>query len=179
MSIEINELNEDSTKKIKKAQITIHKFKSCNSTTSSVSADSTSTSSAFVSPNAKSSSLQLDLLPSNVKLELDQLELELLEGDITQKGYDKKRAKLLEPYLALITKKESPTHSPTNKTNIIIVNKQANELTKSKDKIRIPKKNKNRDDPNANRYHSGNFENFRPLSAIFCLFDCHHNFDVT
>ena len=38
-------------------------------------------------------------LPSNVKFELDQLELELVEGDITQKGYEKKRNKLLSAYV--------------------------------------------------------------------------------
>jgi hypothetical protein len=60
-----------------------------------------------------SSQLNLDKLPSNIKFELDQLELELLEGDITQKGYDKKKAKLLAPYL--------------NDSNILI----SNNLTKS------------------------------------------------
>ncbi|CAF0872512.1 unnamed protein product [Brachionus calyciflorus] len=171
--MEINHLN-DEQKNAKKAQITIHKFKSCNSTTSTVSGDSTSTnnSSAFISPNSPTSplsSLKLDLLPSNIKFELDQLELELLEGDITQKGYDKKRAKLLEPYLGILTNNKSEATSNikssqigdksktplnSNRTNIVIVTQKSNDLNKSKDKIRIPKKNKNRDDPNANRYHS-------------------------
>ena len=43
--------------------------------------------------------IRVDQLPSNIRFELDQLELELLEGDLTQKGYDKKKAKLLAPYL--------------------------------------------------------------------------------
>jgi hypothetical protein len=46
--------------------------------------------------------LNLEHLPTSVRFELDQLELELLEGDITQKGYDKKKAKLLAPYADLI-----------------------------------------------------------------------------
>ena len=41
-------------------------------------------------------------LPPSIRFEMDQLELELLEGDITQKGYDKKKAKLLASYLATI-----------------------------------------------------------------------------
>ena len=44
--------------------------------------------------------VRLDQLPPNVRDELSQLELELLEGDLTQKGYDKKKTKLLTPYLA-------------------------------------------------------------------------------
>lgn len=148
----------------KKAQITIHKFKSCNSTTSSVSADSGSTNNASILSNSALtnlppiSSLNLDLLPSNVKFELDQLELELLEGDITQKGYDKKRAKLIEPYLNLLVKPKDE-YTEKNRTNVQIVS-QSSDLNKSKDKIRIPKKNKNREDPNVNRYHSGKQINF-------------------
>ncbi|KAM9485890.1 disco-interacting protein 2 homolog A isoform 4-T4 [Salvelinus alpinus] len=37
-------------------------------------------------------------LPVEVREKLAELELELSEGDITQKGYEKKRAKLLAPY---------------------------------------------------------------------------------
>jgi hypothetical protein len=51
----------------------------------------------FVSVNNEQ--IRLDQLPTNVRFELDQLELELLEGDLTQKGYEKKKSKLLEPYL--------------------------------------------------------------------------------
>ena len=43
--------------------------------------------------------VRVDQLPPNVRDELSQLELELLEGDLTQKGYDKKKTKLLMPYL--------------------------------------------------------------------------------
>lgn len=38
-------------------------------------------------------------LTLEVRAKLAELDLELSEGDITQKGYDKKRAKLLEPYV--------------------------------------------------------------------------------
>ncbi|XP_030629546.1 disco-interacting protein 2 homolog C [Chanos chanos] len=38
-------------------------------------------------------------LPREVRARLAELELELSEGDITQKGYEKKRSKLLRPYL--------------------------------------------------------------------------------
>jgi len=37
-------------------------------------------------------------LPPEIKAKLAELELELSEGDITQKGYEKKKAKLLMPY---------------------------------------------------------------------------------
>jgi hypothetical protein len=53
----------------------------------------------FINSLTNGSSDLIDKLPTNVKFELDQLELELIEGDITQKGYDKKRAKLLAPFL--------------------------------------------------------------------------------
>ncbi|XP_038234095.1 disco-interacting protein 2 homolog B [Dermochelys coriacea] len=38
-------------------------------------------------------------LPREIREQLAELELELSEGDITQKGYEKKRAKLLAPYI--------------------------------------------------------------------------------
>ncbi|XP_062518555.1 disco-interacting protein 2 homolog B-like [Corticium candelabrum] len=37
-------------------------------------------------------------VPPEVHQKLADLELELEEGDITQKGYEKRKAKLLEPY---------------------------------------------------------------------------------
>ncbi|XP_062872276.1 disco-interacting protein 2 homolog B-A isoform X2 [Trichomycterus rosablanca] len=43
--------------------------------------------------------VDLASLPKEVKDQLAELELELSEGDITQKGYEKKRAKLLAPYI--------------------------------------------------------------------------------
>ncbi|XP_036346287.1 disco-interacting protein 2-like [Rhagoletis pomonella] len=41
----------------------------------------------------------LAALPADVREKLAELDLELSEGDITQKGYEKKRAKLLQPFL--------------------------------------------------------------------------------
>ncbi|KAM8856978.1 disco-interacting protein 2 homolog A isoform 5-T5 [Synchiropus picturatus] len=41
-------------------------------------------------------------LPVEVREKLAELELELSEGDITQKGYEKKRSKLLAPYIPQI-----------------------------------------------------------------------------
>ncbi|KAK6165360.1 hypothetical protein SNE40_022301 [Patella caerulea] len=37
-------------------------------------------------------------LPEDVREKLAELDLELSEGDITQKGYEKKRTRLLAPY---------------------------------------------------------------------------------
>jgi hypothetical protein len=37
-------------------------------------------------------------LPPEVHQQLADLELELKEGDITQKGYEKRKAKILQPY---------------------------------------------------------------------------------
>ncbi|XP_028848627.1 disco-interacting protein 2 homolog B-A isoform X7 [Denticeps clupeoides] len=44
----------------------------------------------------------LAALPKEVREQLAELELELSEGDITQKGYEKKKAKLLGPYIPQI-----------------------------------------------------------------------------
>ncbi|XP_004842618.1 disco-interacting protein 2 homolog A isoform X11 [Heterocephalus glaber] len=46
--------------------------------------------------------LEAPPLPAEVRESLAELELELSEGDITQKGYEKKRAKLLARYIPLI-----------------------------------------------------------------------------
>ncbi|XP_039963154.1 disco-interacting protein 2 isoform X1 [Bactrocera tryoni] len=48
-------------------------------------------------------------LPADVREKLAELDLELSEGDITQKGYEKKRAKLLQPFLI-----------PTNEGNEVL-----------------------------------------------------------
>ncbi|XP_055693474.1 disco-interacting protein 2 isoform X2 [Lutzomyia longipalpis] len=53
-------------------------------------------------------------LPEEVREKLAELDLELSEGDITQKGYEKKRTRLLQPYLAkntqpVLEKKSQPT----------------------------------------------------------------------
>ncbi|XP_034268329.1 disco-interacting protein 2 homolog B isoform X3 [Pantherophis guttatus] len=58
-------------------------------------------------------------LPREVREQLAELELELSEGDITQKGYEKKRAKLLAPYFPQTQgietglQKESRNQTPT------------------------------------------------------------------
>uniref|UniRef100_A0A914QYV0 DMAP1-binding domain-containing protein n=1 Tax=Panagrolaimus davidi TaxID=227884 RepID=A0A914QYV0_9BILA len=43
--------------------------------------------------------VDISKLPAEVREQLAQLELELSEGDITEKGFKKKRDKLLQPYL--------------------------------------------------------------------------------
>uniref|UniRef100_A0A8D0AT86 Disco-interacting protein 2 homolog Bb n=1 Tax=Sander lucioperca TaxID=283035 RepID=A0A8D0AT86_SANLU len=43
--------------------------------------------------------VDLSALPKEVRDQLAELDLELSEGDITQKGYEKKRTKLLAPYI--------------------------------------------------------------------------------
>ncbi|XP_059417074.1 disco-interacting protein 2 homolog B-A-like [Carassius carassius] len=45
------------------------------------------------------SGVDVSALPQEVREQLAELDLELSEGDITQKGYEKKRAKVLAPYL--------------------------------------------------------------------------------
>uniref|UniRef100_A0A4W5QNB0 Disco-interacting protein 2 homolog Ba n=1 Tax=Hucho hucho TaxID=62062 RepID=A0A4W5QNB0_9TELE len=47
-------------------------------------------------------------IPKDLRDHLAELELELSEGDITQKGYEKKRAKLLAPFLPQITSVDLP-----------------------------------------------------------------------
>ncbi|XP_054168198.1 disco-interacting protein 2-like [Oppia nitens] len=43
--------------------------------------------------------IDVSSLPTDVREKLAELELELSEGDITQKGYEKKRSRLLAPYI--------------------------------------------------------------------------------
>ncbi|XP_055310052.1 disco-interacting protein 2 isoform X5 [Sitodiplosis mosellana] len=50
--------------------------------------------------------VDLGSLPDDVREKLAELDLELSEGDITQKGYEKKRSRLLQPYL--------PKNPPSN-----------------------------------------------------------------
>ncbi|XP_073840161.1 disco-interacting protein 2 isoform X2 [Musca autumnalis] len=54
----------------------------------------------------------ISLLPVDVREKLAELDLELSEGDITQKGYEKKRAKLLQPFLTKIN--EAADETPSN-----------------------------------------------------------------
>uniref|UniRef100_A0A668W3Z5 DMAP1-binding domain-containing protein n=1 Tax=Oreochromis aureus TaxID=47969 RepID=A0A668W3Z5_OREAU len=48
--------------------------------------------------------VDLSALPKEVRDQLAELDLELSEGDITQKGYEKKRAKLLASYISHLPK---------------------------------------------------------------------------
>uniref|UniRef100_A0A0K0FUW8 Disco-interacting protein 2 homolog C (inferred by orthology to a human protein) n=1 Tax=Strongyloides venezuelensis TaxID=75913 RepID=A0A0K0FUW8_STRVS len=43
--------------------------------------------------------IDLNALPEDVRVKLKQLEIELAEGDITQKGFDKKKLLLIGPYI--------------------------------------------------------------------------------
>lgn len=102
-------------------QISPTNLKLTNNTTSSLNSNASTSSTSAVSTNSSTSAaqgassstnlnknenfidinnLKLDQLPAHIRFELDQLELELLEGDITQKGYEKKKSKLLSSYLA-------------------------------------------------------------------------------
>ncbi|CAH2035035.1 unnamed protein product, partial [Iphiclides podalirius] len=45
-------------------------------------------------------SVDVSKLPDEIRDKLAELDLELSEGDITQKGYEKKRSRLLTPYIA-------------------------------------------------------------------------------
>uniref|UniRef100_A0AAX7VEM5 DMAP1-binding domain-containing protein n=1 Tax=Astatotilapia calliptera TaxID=8154 RepID=A0AAX7VEM5_ASTCA len=51
--------------------------------------------------------VDLSALPKEVRDQLAELDLELSEGDITQKGYEKKRAKLLASYISHLPSKTS------------------------------------------------------------------------
>ncbi|PFX26048.1 Disco-interacting protein 2-like C [Stylophora pistillata] len=53
-------------------------------------------------------------LPPQVLEKLRELNTELAEGDITQKGYEKKRAKLLDPYLSRDSNVASPSSPNMN-----------------------------------------------------------------
>uniref|UniRef100_A0A1A8R5N0 DIP2 disco-interacting protein 2 homolog B n=1 Tax=Nothobranchius rachovii TaxID=451742 RepID=A0A1A8R5N0_9TELE len=53
--------------------------------------------------------VDLSALPKEVRDQLAELDLELSEGDITQKGYEKKRTKLLAPYII-----QAPVPPPQN-----------------------------------------------------------------
>ena len=94
---------------------------SINSNTSSSSSSSSSSSTALstnsLTNNADANTNLNPHLPAHMRFELDQLELELLEGDITQKGYDKKKAKLLANYLST-TNETTPAPKTTISTNI-------------------------------------------------------------
>ncbi|VDD87782.1 unnamed protein product [Enterobius vermicularis] len=61
--------------------------------------------------------IDLVRLPSEVREHLAQLDLELSEGDITQKGYDKKRQLLLAPYIQAQANGNKGTASPSTKAH--------------------------------------------------------------
>jgi hypothetical protein len=153
-----------------------------NGTTNSTNSSSSSSTTNAAAPlqqvladllvKVKDMSFGGELLPSSVRFELDQLELELLEGDITQKGYDKKRAKLLMPYAAELVLKmnggggggggEGSGGSSSIEREMgqhEALSSVAGVKVKS-EKIRIQRK-KNREDANANRYHSGKFKRIK------------------
>uniref|UniRef100_A0A671TBW0 Disco-interacting protein 2 homolog B-A-like n=1 Tax=Sinocyclocheilus anshuiensis TaxID=1608454 RepID=A0A671TBW0_9TELE len=72
--------------------------------------------------------VDLAALPNEVREQLAELELELSEGDITQKGYEKKRAKLLAPFVpqtqnVVVSIKLTPglSSDPTSNPNAIPV----------------------------------------------------------
>ncbi|XP_037935929.1 disco-interacting protein 2 isoform X2 [Teleopsis dalmanni] len=55
-------------------------------------------------------------LPLDVREKLAELDLELSEGDITQKGYEKKRTKLLQPFLTKTNEGADPKDDKNNKS---------------------------------------------------------------
>ncbi|XP_013409759.1 disco-interacting protein 2 homolog C isoform X2 [Lingula anatina] len=62
--------------------------------------------------------IDISKLPLDVRARLAELDLELSEGDITQKGFEKKRARLLQPYMAsgAVTKAVSGPQNPSPAT---------------------------------------------------------------
>ncbi|KAL7012147.1 hypothetical protein ACKWTF_014657 [Chironomus riparius] len=58
--------------------------------------------------------MDVSTLPDDVREKLAELELELSEGDITQKGYEKKRQRLLAPYLSATAVTGSITNNNGN-----------------------------------------------------------------
>ncbi|XP_047669956.1 disco-interacting protein 2 homolog B-A-like isoform X3 [Tachysurus fulvidraco] len=66
--------------------------------------------------------VDVSALPPEVREQLAELDLELSEGDITQKGYEKKRAKLLAPYT-------THTHSDEPNEQHASVGRAENNLT--------------------------------------------------
>merc|ERR1711997_558363 len=60
------------------------------------------------------------ILPQEVIDALAELDLELSEGDITQKGYDKKRTKLLAPYMRRTKIEQITLNSSANTSSISV-----------------------------------------------------------
>uniref|UniRef100_A0A8C1V1H6 Disco-interacting protein 2 homolog Bb n=1 Tax=Cyprinus carpio TaxID=7962 RepID=A0A8C1V1H6_CYPCA len=59
--------------------------------------------------------VDVSALPQEVREQLAELDLELSEGDITQKGYEKKRAKVLAPYFSASA--SAPEPGPSNSSS--------------------------------------------------------------
>ena len=57
-------------------------------------------------------------LPVDIRAKLAELDLELSEGDITQKGYDKKRQRLLGPYIPAATEATPPPPEPSGSQQV-------------------------------------------------------------
>ncbi|CAF4555860.1 unnamed protein product [Rotaria sp. Silwood2] len=57
------------------------------------------------------------LLPMDIQQKLQELELELAEGDITQKGFEKKRTKLLTPYQQQLNEIQIMNNTNNNNNN--------------------------------------------------------------
>ncbi|CAF3294512.1 unnamed protein product [Rotaria socialis] len=85
------------------------------------------------------------LLPLDIQQKLQELELELAEGDITQKGFEKKRTKLLAPY----QKQQSNELLISNNTN----NNNNNNCEKPSNRQSKPRCRRQKRD-GYNRYHS-------------------------
>ena len=60
--------------------------------------------------------VDLTKIPEDVKEQLHELELELSEGDITRKGYDKKRSRLLAQYVNKSPPQGTGQNAPSPKT---------------------------------------------------------------
>ncbi|TGZ62805.1 hypothetical protein CRM22_007221 [Opisthorchis felineus] len=60
--------------------------------------------------------LDFGQLPFEIRSKLAELEVELSEGDITEKGYQKKKAKLLAPYIESAVSSSQPLTSTPNVT---------------------------------------------------------------
>ena len=56
--------------------------------------------------------------PVDIRAKLAELDLELSEGDITQKGYDKKRQRLLSPYIPAAAEAPPPAPEPSGSQEV-------------------------------------------------------------
>uniref|UniRef100_A0AAV2M526 DMAP1-binding domain-containing protein n=1 Tax=Knipowitschia caucasica TaxID=637954 RepID=A0AAV2M526_KNICA len=96
----------------------LHPPQSLQSFSSTVPEDYTripASASPLDSPCAMADRALLDVsgLPKQIRDQLAELDLELSEGDITQKGYEKKRTKLLAPFFI-----QAPPVAPAPRNNV-------------------------------------------------------------